>query len=49
MPRSSWLELVEAGDVVNRQLVMHNDFIIVGPQVIRRSAASSQPLTPSAR
>lgn len=28
---SSELELVEAGDVVNRQLVMHNDFIIVGP------------------
>ncbi|NLS44573.1 MAG: solute-binding protein [Firmicutes bacterium] len=24
------MELVEAGDVINRQLVMHNDFVIVG-------------------
>jgi len=27
---ASEMELVEAGDVVNRQLVMHNDFVIVG-------------------
>ncbi|WP_071393639.1 substrate-binding domain-containing protein [Bacillus tuaregi] len=25
-------EIVESGDAVNRQLVMHNDFIIVGPK-----------------
>ena len=27
---ASEMKLVEAGDVVNRQLVMHNDFVIVG-------------------
>ena len=27
---ASEMELVEAGDVVNRQLVMHNDFVVVG-------------------
>ena len=29
---SSELELVESGAAINRQLVMHNDFIIVGPE-----------------
>ena len=29
---ASEVSLVEAGDVVDRRLVMHNDFIIVGPQ-----------------
>lgn len=27
---ASEMELVESGDVINRQLVMHNDFVIVG-------------------
>ena len=27
---ASEMELVEAGDVINRQLVMHNDFVIIG-------------------
>jgi len=29
---SSELELVESGAAINRQLVMHNDFIIIGPE-----------------
>jgi len=29
---SAELELVESGAAINRQLVMHNDFIIVGPE-----------------
>jgi tungstate transport system substrate-binding protein len=29
---SSELELVESGAAINRQLVMHNDFIILGPE-----------------
>jgi tungstate transport system substrate-binding protein len=29
---SSELPLVDKGEVINRQLVMHNDFIIVGPE-----------------
>ena len=46
---ASEMELVEAGDVINRQLVMHNDYVIIGspedPAGVKGFASASEALS----